>query len=76
MVIDKTQQLSDWGAKQLSSAQLAYAAGDVWYLDALMTRLRNKLEKVDRWQLAERCFAHLPARVDLEIQGFDDVFVY
>jgi ribonuclease D len=74
--LDKQQQVSDWISDSLSEAQVKYAAGDVYYLDALMDCLRRELEAVGRWELAEACFAHLPTRVALELEGFDDVFVY
>ena len=76
VTLDKREQLSDWGAANLSAQQIAYAAGDVWYLSSLMSVLRGELQQRGRWRLAEECFAHLPTRVELEIQGFDDVFVY
>src|ERR1700727_1537910 len=37
--ISKQQQSSDWGATDLSEAQVAYAASDVTHLHALKTRL-------------------------------------
>lgn len=74
--LDKQHQVSDWTGSSLSEAQLKYAAGDVCYLMELMTCLRTDLEAEGRWPLAEACFAHLPARVALELEGFDDVFVY
>jgi ribonuclease D len=76
VLLDKSEQLSDWSAAHLSTKQLAYVAGDVWYLSALMSALREELQERGRWDLAEECFAHLPVRVQLEVQGFDDVFVY
>src|SRR5208282_5174737 len=37
--ISKQQQSSDWGAAELSDAQVSYAAADVTHLHALKTRL-------------------------------------
>jgi ribonuclease D len=74
--LDKAQQTSHWLGSNLSEAQLQYAAGDVWYLEDLMTCLRRDLEAEGLWELAQACFAHLPTRVALEIKGFEDVFVY
>src|SRR5487761_1888817 len=37
--LSKQQQLSDWGAADLSDAQVSYAASDVIYLHALRDRL-------------------------------------
>lgn len=74
--LDKKHQVSDWTGSSLSEAQLRYAAGDVCYLTALMACLRADLEAEGRWELAEACFAHVPTRVALDLEGFDDVFVY
>lgn len=76
VVIDKTRQTSDWMSASLSEDQLEYAAGDVWYLEELMARLRDELESRGQWELAEACFAHLPTRVALDINEFDDVYGY
>ncbi len=76
VALDKSRQTSDWMAPSLSDEQIAYAAGDVWYLEDLMASLRDELEGHGRWTLAEACFAHLPTRVALEIGGFGDVYVY
>jgi ribonuclease D len=76
VTLDKSEQVSTWGARTLSTAQLRYAAGDVVHLEALMDRLRQELELQGLWELATRCFDHLPTRVALELQGFDDVYVY
>lgn len=74
--LDKGQQTSNWLDSSLSEAQLLYAARDVWYLQELLECLRQELEAAERWTLVEACFSHLPARVALELEGFDDVFVY
>lgn len=39
--LDKTEQISDWGANELSSAQVEYAAKDA----AIMPEVREKLEE-------------------------------
>src|ERR1700691_94679 len=41
--ISKQQQSSDWGATDLSEAQVAYAAADVTHLHALKDRLQTML---------------------------------
>ena len=76
IALDKSQQVSNWSATELSPDQLSYAVADVWYLGDLLSRLRWDLEKLDRWVLAGQCFAHIPTRVALELQGFDDIYVY
>jgi ribonuclease D len=74
--LDKGEQVSDWTASELTDSQLKYAAADVRHLQGLLESLRKDLAKEDRWELAQACFAHLPVRVALELQGLDDVFVY
>ncbi len=74
--ISKQQQTSDWGAVDLTSEQLAYAASDVLHLHALWVKLEALLRREDRLALAEACFAFLPARTTLDALGYDvpDIF--
>jgi ribonuclease D len=76
--ISKQQQSSDWGALQLSDAQVSYAAGDVIYLHALKDRLDAMLAREGREQLAAACFRFLPERVRLDLAGFaaEDIFAH
>ena len=50
--ISKQQQSSDWGALNLTEAQLAYAASDVLHLHALRRKLDVMLAREGRDQLA------------------------
>jgi len=76
--LSKQQQLSDWGALELSDAQLSYAATDVLYLHALKERLDAMLARESREQLAAACFRFLPDRVRLDLAGFaaEDIFAH
>jgi ribonuclease D len=76
--LSKQQQLSDWGAAQLSEAQLSYAAADVFYLHALKERLDAMLAREARDSLAAACFRFLPDRVRLDLAGFaaEDIFAH
>jgi ribonuclease D len=76
--ISKQQQSSDWGAADLSEAQIAYAASDVTHLHALRTRLDAMLAREGREALAAACFGFLPERVRLDLAGFaaDDIFAH
>ena len=76
--ISKQQQSSDWGAADLSEAQLAYAASDVTHLHAIRTRLDAMLAREGREALAAACFGFLPERVRLDLAGFaaDDIFAH
>ncbi len=76
--INKQQQTSDWGAPELSPEQLSYAASDVLHLHPLWARLEALLAREQRLELAEACFAFLPARARLDFLGYDapDIFAH
>jgi ribonuclease D len=76
--LSKQQQLSDWGAADLTDAQLAYAACDVLHLHALKDKLDTMLAREGRDTLAQACFRFLPDRVRLDIAGWaaDDIFAH
>lgn len=76
--ISKQQQTSDWGAPELTSEQLAYAASDVLHLHALWARLEALLIREGRLDLARACFDFLPARCKLDLLGYDtpDIFAH
>jgi ribonuclease D len=76
--LSKQQQSSDWGAQMLSEAQLAYAASDVLHLHALRERLDVMLAREGRLGLAQACFAFLPTRASLDLQGWEaeDIFAH
>ncbi|MDO5603831.1 MAG: ribonuclease D [Paracoccus sp. (in: a-proteobacteria)] len=70
--ISKQQQTSDWGAAQLSAAQLEYAASDVLYLHRLKDALESLLIREGRLALAQSCFDFLPTRARLDLLGWGD----
>ena len=74
--VSKQQQLSDWGAQNLTDAQLSYAASDVLYLHALKDKLDAMLAREGREALAAACFGFLPDRVRLDLASFagEDIF--
>lgn len=74
--ISKDQQSSDWGAADLSDAQLAYAASDVLHLHALKTKLDIMLEREGRVEIAQSCFDFLPSRAALDLAGWEDVDIF
>ncbi|MFK7939666.1 MAG: ribonuclease D [Roseovarius sp.] len=74
--ISKQQQSSDWGAPELSEAQLAYAASDVLYLHALRDELNTRLEREGRDALAQSCFDFLPTRAVLDLEGWPDTDIF
>jgi len=74
--LSKEQQSSDWGAKELSERQLAYAANDVAHLHQLKTVLDAMLAREDRTHLAQACFDFLPARARLDLAGWEEVDIF
>ena len=74
--ISKQQQSSDWGAAELTSEQLQYAAADVLYLHALKDRLDTMLAREGRAGMATACFSFLPARAALDLAGFAELDVF
>ena len=76
--VSKQQQLSDWGAEQLTEAQVAYAADDVLNLHALKDKLDAMLAREGRTELASACFGFLPTRARLDLAGWaaEDIFAH
>ena len=74
--ISKQQQSSDWGAPELTEAQLAYAASDVLHLHAIRDKLDVMLQREGRLALAIECFAFLPTRVRLDLMGWGETDIF
>jgi ribonuclease D len=74
--ISKQQQSSDWGADDLTEAQIAYAASDVLHLHRLRETLNIRLEREGRMELAQRCFDFLPTRALLDVEGWADTDIF
>ena len=76
--ISKQQQTSDWGSKNLTDEQLAYAASDVLYLHRLREKLNEMMVREGRMALATSCFDFLPTRAKLDLAGWteNDVFAH
>ena len=76
--LSKQQQLSDWGAADLTESQVAYAASDVLHLHALKAKLDAMLAREGREALAAACYRFLPDRVRLDLAGWaeQDIFAH
>ena len=74
--LSKQQQSSDWGADELSEAQLNYAASDVLYLHTLKEKLDAMLARTERAELAQSCFDFLPTRIKLDLAGWPDEDIF
>ncbi|WGW04394.1 ribonuclease D [Tropicibacter oceani] len=74
--ISKQQQTSDWGAAELTKAQMDYAASDVLHLHRLRDALDAMLEREGRAALAQSCFDFLPTRALLDLEGWPDTDIF
>ncbi|KPN64730.1 ribonuclease D [Aliiroseovarius crassostreae] len=76
--VSKQQQMSDWGAEELTNAQLDYAASDVLYLHRLKEELDARLAREGRTEMAQACFDFLPMRAQLDLAGWpeQDIFAH
>lgn len=74
--ISKQQQSSDWGAPDLTEAQLSYAASDVLYLHRLREELDRMLAREGRTDMAQACFDFLPMRAKLDLAGWPEIDIF
>jgi ribonuclease D len=74
--VSKAQQQTDWAAEVLSQAQLDYAASDVLHLHALRDKLRQRLQRDGRSELADACFEFLPTRAKLDLLGWEETDIF
>ena len=74
--VSKQQQSSDWGALQLTDAQVEYAASDVLYLHQLRDKLAGMLAREGRTDLAKAAFDFLPTRAMLDLMGWPDTGIF
>ena len=74
--LSKQQQSSDWGAKNLTEEQKAYAASDVLYLHKIKEILDQRLLREEREELAAFCFEFLQTRASLDLIGFENEDIF
>ena len=74
--LSKAQQSSDWGAPDLSDAQLNYAASDVLHSHALKDKLETMLDREGRRPMAEACFEFVLVRAAMDLAGWDDLDIF
>lgn len=74
--LSKQQQSSDWGAAELTQEQLNYAASDVLHLHALKRKLDTMLAREGRTELAAACYRFLPARAQLDLEGWPEIDIF
>lgn len=74
--LDKQQQSSDWGADEISDAQMKYAASDVLYLHKLKEKLDVMLAREGRTAFAQQAFDFLPTRAEMDLAGFEPLDIF
>ena len=74
--VSKQQQSSDWGAAELTDAQVEYAASDGIYLHKLRDKLAGMLAREGRTDLAQAAFDFLPTRAMLDLMGWPDTDIF
>ena len=74
--ISKEQQSSNWGGSNVSMKQKEYAANDVLYLHKIKENLESILIQENRLELAKNIFDFLEIRVELDLQGFNDMDIF
>ncbi|PWJ21786.1 ribonuclease D [Jannaschia seohaensis] len=74
--ISKLQQTSDWGAEELTEAQMQYAASDVLYLHRLKEVLDARLAREGRTEIAQACYDFLPTRAKLDLIGYPETDIF
>mgnify|MGYP001424229285 CR=1 FL=1 len=74
--ISKKEQTTDWGKKNLSTAQKKYAATDVLYLHQIKNELDKILLREKRIKLANSCFKFIKHRTDLDLIGWSEQDIF
>ena len=74
--LDKQNQTSDWGSKNLNTSQLKYAASDVLHLHKIKKELDALLKREDKVDVARLCFEFIRTRSKLDLIGFDSLDIF
>lgn len=76
VAIDKSMQVSDWTAPELTLEQRQYAVRDVLYLVDLRDVLLDDARRLGLADIVDDSFRYIPTRVETDIRGCGDVFAY
>ena len=74
--LDKQNQTSDWGSKDLNASQLKYAASDVLHLHKIKIELDNLLKREEKVDIARLCFKFIKTRSKLDLIGFESLDIF
>ena len=74
--LNKQNQTSDWGSKDLNVSQLKYAAADVLHLHKIKIELDALLKREEKIDIAKLCFEFIKTRSKLDLIGFDNLDIF
>ncbi len=74
--LDKQNQTSDWGSKDLNTSQLNYAASDVVHLHQIKIELDAILKREEKEDIAKLCFDFIKTRSRLDLIGFGNLDIF
>ena len=74
--LDKQNQTSDWGSKDLNASQLKYAASDVLHLHKIKIKLDSLLKREEKEDIARLCFDFIKTRSKLDLIGFESLDIF
>jgi ribonuclease D len=74
--LNKSARHTDWSNPDLTPEQVRYAISDVTLLLLLMDHLEIMLAREGRKKLAQACFRVIPTLAQLDLIGYDDVFIH
>ena len=74
--LDKQNQTSDWGSKDLNVSQLKYAASDVLHLHKIKIELDSLLKREEKVDIARLCFEFIKTRSKLDLIGFESLDIF
>ena len=74
--LDKQNQTSDWGLKDLNASQLKYAASDVLHLHKIKIELDSLLKREEKVDIARLCFEFIKTRSKLDLIGFESLDIF
>jgi ribonuclease D len=70
--LDKSEQLSNWAAPELTASQMDYAAHDVLHLHRIFEHLQAMITAQGRVYWLDQALRWLPVRVDMDLAGVLD----
>lgn len=74
--LDKTEQMSNWAAPELTESQMAYAASDVLYLHGLYRGLSAMLAEQNLNHVMDQALKFLPTRVEMDLRGMSEADLF